>query len=627
MAFLAVAAIQFFVSAVGGKFGIAGNWVVGKIFPKKKTPRQASILQLTLDEGPREAIFGQAGTGGRALNGWNQGGTYGTDWEVLAIRLADHKCHSLVGFYVDDTYVAFAGNGVVSGFSSKLEVYFLDGSETQTLPSTSWMTGSGFSAGDFVGVCTVFVAYKADDKVWSTGRPSFLWVVKGKFCYDPRLDSTVSGGSGSHRWATPSTWAWTANAEVCFYNWQRGVYACDRITAPDMLLVGRGLSATEAPPDRLIAYANTCDEAVSLAAGGTEARYRVGCVIAADEEFATVTDNFALAMAGTVVQRDGGVEIIPGTAQTPVGPTITDDIMTAEERGIDPWESSTRRLNSLIPRFVDPAQRYKMSAAPVRRVSTATILAEGLWEDDHILEYVTSVTQAQRCTQIELNLRRLERKLDFTLPPRLSYLEDGDWITVNSVRLTDASAVVFRIESYGCAIDRRLTVNVREIASAAYSWSTSDEGTIGSSALVVVAAPTALQMPTTTFAPGTVTGLGLTLATIEATWTAANVDPAIGGAKMEYRVKSGPGTSHFHSTTDISDGRMTASTAVADGVLMEARIQPIPRDPYRSVTWSSWSDVTTTTGTGTPPTTWVPPPTPPMPPDPWNPGPPDVNPN
>jgi hypothetical protein len=35
---------------------------------------------------------------------------------------------------------------------------------------------------------------------------------KGAKVYDPRLDSTVTGGSGSQRAATQSTWAWDDNA-------------------------------------------------------------------------------------------------------------------------------------------------------------------------------------------------------------------------------------------------------------------------------------------------------------------------------------------------------------------------------------------------------------------------------
>ena len=597
-----VAAIATFV--IGSAISIGASALFA---PKVKQPgRQASVITLSLAEQPREAIFGKAATGGNLLNAYNYGGTHGTDSEVLVIKLADHECTSLEGFYVDDTYVAFTGDGVVAGFSGKLKVWFLNGQEVQVLPAVA-ASGSGFSAGDFKGICAVFVEYIYDKKVWATGRPSFLWVVKGKKCYDPRKDSTVTGGSGSHRWATPSTWEWSENATICRYNWVRGVFACNRVTLPEMLLVGRGLSAEEAPPERVIAYANICDEDVALKAGGTEDRYRVGCVIRADEAFETIEERFAAAMAGCIVQREGGIEIEPGYAKTSLITLTDDDLDRDEPREYNPFETSARRLNSVVPRFVDPAQRYKDAAAPLRRV-TADITAEGLAEEDYEVTFCTSGTQAQRCGEIHRRLSRLEKRLQLPLPARLSRFEDGDWITVNSARYTGGVAIVFRIERYAVSPDWRSQRFLREIASSVYSWTAAtDEVTPGRSDLVVVPALAAVAMPATAFAAGTVTGAGVTLPTIEATWVAANVDPAIRGALMEYRVKAGPGISHYAETTDVTTGRLTASTSVPDGTLMEARISPIPDDPSRPVTWSAWSDVNTTTGTALPPGTYQPP--------------------
>lgn len=47
-----------------------------------------------------------------------------------------------------------------------------------------------------------------------TGVPRPVVVVKGSKVYDPRLDSTVDGGSGSHRLDTPSTWEWSENPSL-----------------------------------------------------------------------------------------------------------------------------------------------------------------------------------------------------------------------------------------------------------------------------------------------------------------------------------------------------------------------------------------------------------------------------
>jgi hypothetical protein len=126
--------------------------------------------------------------------------------------------------------------------------------------------GPGWTADDIgESGCDVVVAYRADKPdakhpAWPGGRPRFGFVVKGAFCYDPRLDDTVPGGSGPHRDDDAATWEWSPNAAICRYKWVRGVYANDDVSDQSKLLLGRGLTAEEAPPENIFAAANLCDE-------------------------------------------------------------------------------------------------------------------------------------------------------------------------------------------------------------------------------------------------------------------------------------------------------------------------------------------------------------------------------
>jgi hypothetical protein len=61
-------------------------------------------MTIKLGEQPRVMLVGETYTPGSLVDGFNYGGKYGTDWEVLVIRLADHKCDSLTGFFVNDEY-------------------------------------------------------------------------------------------------------------------------------------------------------------------------------------------------------------------------------------------------------------------------------------------------------------------------------------------------------------------------------------------------------------------------------------------------------------------------------------------------------------------------------------------
>lgn len=442
---------------------------------QKAQDRQASITTITIGEGPREALFGEAATAGSLSDAFNYGGTNGTDWEVMIVVVADHRCHSLTGFYVADVYVPFTGNGPVAGYNGQLEVYWLEGTEAQVMPPVVTTHGDWDADSNLAGCATVVVAYKADspktkNPIWTAGRPQFLWVVKGKHCYIPRLDSTVPGGSGPHRWEDPSTWQWTDNVIDCRYNWMRGVFACDRIDQPDMLLVGRGLSAIEAPPARTIAAANVCDELVPLKAGGSEKRYRLNAVIRADEEFISTEELFAAACAGVIVQREGGVEIEPGAARSVVAEFTDDDLIIGEKVTVNRFKGDAQRVNSVVPRYVEPTQKWADHAAPIRRV-LADIAEDGRPREQPLtLSGVTSGTQAQRCGEIARRLARLERSGGFTVGPRWAAIEDGDWIGWTSARHFKGERKVFRVSRWSRPANWRNTIAFDEISAECFDW-------------------------------------------------------------------------------------------------------------------------------------------------------------
>lgn len=473
------------VLLTGGSLGIAllaGGLALAQatiLAPKigGKQERQASETTLQLGEVPRQAIFGRAATAGSLLDGFNYGGEYGTDWEVLVLALADHECTALEGFYVNDDYVGFTGDGSVAGYNGQLQVYFLPGTATQAMPSVVTAQGGWSASDNCKGVACVVVAYKADDPesenpVWPGGRPRFLWVVKGKKCYIPARDDTVTGGSGTHRWNNPSTWEWTDNAEHCRYQFERGIYALDQVDQPDQLVIGRGLSQLEAPPELSIVYAATCAETVPLQGGGSEIRYAFNGIVGADESFLEAETDFADAMAGIIVQPDGGIAVEPGAAKA-VSVEITDaDILNLAEVEVEEFrgEADGEWVNTVVPRFVDTAKKWTMHSGPVRRVYADVIADGGPRLDNPELKHVTSGTQAQRIGDIRRRLGRLLGQGGLKLGPRFAGLEEGDWIGWTSDRHFGGARKVFRIQSYSRDMGWHMQLRLREIASSAYGW-------------------------------------------------------------------------------------------------------------------------------------------------------------
>ncbi|CAN5367728.1 hypothetical protein BH10PSE14_BH10PSE14_04280 [soil metagenome] len=448
----------------------------------KQQARQAETTSLQLGEVPCQGVVGEALIGGSLGDAINYGGQYGTDWEVLPVILADHYCEQLIGFYVNDTFVAFTGNGMVPGYNNQLSVTFYNGTETQTADPTLTAHGDWTADDRLIGCCYVVVAYKADDEknknpIWTAGRPRFTWLLKGKRCYDPRKDSTVAGGSGTHRWADPSTWEWTDNPIVIRYNWVRGIYACDRVGQPDMLLVGRGLSAIEAPPENVAWRANICDELVALAAGGSEKRYRFNGLIKADEVYLSTEERFAAACAGVIKSPEGSVEVDPGHAVTPSFFITDADFVTKKKRTFAPFRSKADSgwVNTVIPRYVEPNQKWQDHAAPIRRVYADVIADGGPREATLSLPDVTSGTQAQRCGEIARRMGRLKRTGGGTFGPMYIGVEEGDWGILTSTKLTKGLPVGIRAESMLVDQSWQNGLQLREMEADVFAWGTADE--------------------------------------------------------------------------------------------------------------------------------------------------------
>lgn len=440
----------------------------------QKTPgldRAAAAAQLQLGETPRAAILGRAGTEGSLVDAFNFGGEYGTDWEVLVIALADHECDALEGFYVNEAYVEFAGDGAVSGYNGQLEVYWKSGTYDQTASSYLTTNGPGWTANDRGrSVCYVVVAYKADEPdaenpIWPGGRPRFKWVLRGLKCYQARLDTTV-GGSGSHRWDDPSTWEWTENLIDARYNWVRGIYAGNLVDQPEMLLIGRGLSEVEAPPANVFARANLCDEVVD-----SEARYRVGGLVFASETFLEVESAFAAACAGVIVQREGSVEIDPGEAKAAVMSFTDDDFIVGSKVTFSDFLGADDRgwVNTVVARFPDPDQKWTQRGAPVKR-DTDDIAADGAPREETLnLGLVPYKKQAERVAEVTRRLGRLWGRGQVTLPPQFAALEEGDWVEWTSARRFGGATKTFRVEAWGSNEAWHHQLTLREISSTAYS--------------------------------------------------------------------------------------------------------------------------------------------------------------
>lgn len=601
------------------------------LMPKPSVSRNAQETQLQFNEVGRRFAFGETATAGSLVDAFNYGGKYGTDNEVVIFALADHLCDSLVGVYVNDKFVPWVGDGNYPEFDDHhLSMYFRNGSETQTLPSVVTTHGPGWTSNDNgAGICYAVVDYLADSPTakhpaWPGGRPTFLWVLKGKPLYDPRLDSTVAGGSGSHRWTDPTTYQWSDNPIVAHYNYERGIYACDRVTAPDMLLVGRGLTETEAPPTRIFAGANLCDELV-----GGDRRYTANGIVASDQEYLEVAEMFAAATGGIIIQPEGSVQIEPAQAKAPVA-LITDADVVVGSRIIYNQSLLSRAdsewVNTVIPRYVSPAQKYADHAAPVRRVFDDVLADGGSREETIMLQLVTNERQAGVIGEIHRRLGRLWGRAELTLAPRRAEIEEGDWIQWQSDRWFGGATKTFRVENYGLDAKWQNRLKLREINSAVYDGVT---GTTGSSTdYSTTTPPIDIGTPDSgnwTLAPATLTNNGVSVGVLELTGSTSDdgsvqaiiietwPDDGVGGidpvanpdapAWTQYGGQLPPsttkvditglqgGTAYFVAVTYIVSGiygdRLVIGPQTVPGTDVSGQVQPLIDAATGKLTWKN----------------------------------------
>ena len=116
----------------------------------------------------------------------------------------------------------YKADPVVEGSSaeSTISVTWYDGRDDQTYDTTVGALSSWTSSHRLRGVSYLALKFKWNQDVFG-GIPSVHAVIKGRKVYNPNLDGTKTGGSGSHREDTTSTWAWSDNPVLCTLDYMR----------------------------------------------------------------------------------------------------------------------------------------------------------------------------------------------------------------------------------------------------------------------------------------------------------------------------------------------------------------------------------------------------------------------
>jgi len=438
----------------------------------------------------------------------------------LVVALAGHEIDAVEAIYFNDELSTDAK------FSGHVTTAVHLGAADQVADADLVAAGLGWTSEHRLrGVAYLYIKLTYSRDVFPRGIPNISAVIRGKKLYDPRSATTV----------------WSQNLALAVRDYLAGSY---------------GLSSTDAEIDdtALIAAANICDEAVTLAAGGTEARYTVNGVLDTGSTPRPNMEALLSGCGGALTWPAGLWTLHVGAYEAPTVTLDEDDLAGALQiRARVPRQDLYNAIKGI---FVDPEQGYQPVDFPA--LTNATYAAQDGAQifRDVAFPVTTSSATAQRLAKMIVEKSR--QGITVQAPFKLSAFKLATWENLMlSIASMGWSSKVFKVTGWGFNEAGSISLTLQEEAAACYTWSASET-------IVDPAPDTNLPDPFTVAAPGTpdvaetlfeTTGSAGVKARAMMSWAAAT-DAFVVDYLPEYRVAAGawvvlPPTSGL--TVDISD--------------------------------------------------------------------------
>ncbi len=601
----------------------AGSWLAGSTFlagivrtvglsllsqalTKKPKAQVAGVKTQTSTGGstPQTFILGKRATSGQLVTPLD---TYGVDGKTpnayltYVMALGCIPGQSLSRIVLNDEYVTVAGSlsnigstgtqGYALGgiYADNAWLIYHDGTQTTAdalldakfngveRPWTSNMVGKG--------ICYAVLVFRFNREVLNS-PPSVRFEMNGIPLYDPRLDTTV-GGSGAHRWGSPSTYATnrTTNPAVMLYNLHRG------IALPDGSVYGGEAEAEDLPLDSWFAAMNACDETITLDAGGTEPRFTAGLEVSLADEPADVMEALESACQAQQVEIGGVWKIRVGGPGLPVAFFTDDDILIDHDRDHDMFPGLAETYNGIQASHPLPSALWEMTDAPPRFNADWEAADDGRrLIADLSLPAVYSPTQVQRIMKSAIEEERRFRRHSLSMGPYGSILEPLDAIAWTSAS-EGYSNKVFEVTQVSEALRTlNVAIGLRERDSADFSWDVSDE-------LPWVAAIPGAILPVAQAVPG----LAISASSVKdgagaarrpaimIQWDGADM-PDVRGLMWEVRVKATGIIASRGGHSDITSNGVIVAEGILPLTVYEVRAQLVVDRP---TSWSGWIEITT----------------------------------
>jgi len=469
------------VRAIGIATALSGASEV--LFGPKVPKSQLSRLNLTLEPTTaRKAVFGTT-----AMNlDLRYHEASGTDQEYIdyVIALSAHKVKSIDEVWFEEKLAWTAASGVTSTYAGYLEVAtILEGSSSNYFTVN---TGSVWGANTPLTGCAQIKFRvkrsgntKEAESPLLSGLPSRVTVIgDGALLYDPRKDSTVSGGSGTHRTNDQSTWGSYTNADDTDNQALQLLWWLLGWRVNGELSIGCGVPANRIDLPSFITAANICDETVTLATGGTQKRYRTSGTASDDDDRMAVINTFLTCMNGTLRDSDGKLSL------TVIKNDLADYVLTFDEGDVlDAFEwNQTRGLSdtysSIRGRYIDPSNNslYQLVDYPLIEIAGGS--PDGIERVMTLdLPYVEDGRRAQRIAKQVLQRNQYKGTFSATFTAKAQGCTVGDVVRLTFPALGWTNKL-FRVISQEIRFDGQVPLSLIEENAAIYAWDADDSAPV-----------------------------------------------------------------------------------------------------------------------------------------------------
>lgn len=401
----------------------------------------ASINWTADPDAPIPFAFGRVGAAGKIVHNT----TYGPDQMYagfVGVLSGAGPIDGYEGFTADDKSVSFDSNGMAISSEYANEMWLkrqVGAQPTSTAMAVTGLKNSaampGWSASSKLNGKAAYVYVLGENSKGTAYKgkvPTGVHTLRGLRCWDPRLDSTYPGGSGTCRLNNPATWVYTTNAYLHALKWVLGLWegptgkgAPAHDIATDYQVGGIGARVGNVSVQMYVDAANAFDE---------NADWDCAAWPTTEDEKAAVLDSFLQAGGGIYAQVKGKYGCVHRIAPRPSVATIT-GADTAGPIELTLATPRKDRINTLRPRYWSAAHKWTMT--PAGEVTNA------VWQEEDgqgapvkktrsaDFNYVPNAKQAVELAALQIAHTREGIKGVIPLRPYMMGLDVGDCITLS----------------------------------------------------------------------------------------------------------------------------------------------------------------------------------------------------